>query len=123
MSVSNRDHFFLRRCCDLAHMDMGGASPNPKVGALLVCQNRVIGEGFHRKYGQAHAEVAAVNSVADSERKYIPDSTLYVSLEPCSFTGNTPPCTELILRNKIKKVVIGQTDPHPRVEGSGSSNA
>lgn len=110
---------FMQRCLDLALKGMGKVAPNPMVGAVLVYGNRIIGEGYHEKYGQAHAEVNCINSVAESDRHLISASTLYVSLEPCSHFGKTPPCTNLILANKIPKVVIGSMDPFKEVNGKG----
>lgn len=110
---------FMQRCFDLARLGAGNVSPNPMVGAVLVYEGRIIGEGWHQQYGQAHAEVNAVNSVRAEERKNIPDSTLYVSLEPCNIHGKTPPCTSLILKEKIKKVVISCIDHTPEVKGGG----
>ena len=94
-------------------------APNPMVGAVLVHENRIIGEGFHKQYGEAHAEVNCLMSVHGSDRKLIPFSTLYVSLEPCCHFGKTPPCTDLILREKIPHVVIGCRDPFTLVDGKG----
>jgi diaminohydroxyphosphoribosylaminopyrimidine deaminase/5-amino-6-(5-phosphoribosylamino)uracil reductase len=110
---------FMQRCFDLARLGAGNVSPNPMVGAVLVHEGRIIGEGWHQQYGQAHAEVNAVDSVRAEERKFIPDSTLYVSLEPCNVFGKTPPCTSLILKEKIKKVVISCIDHTPEVKGGG----
>lgn len=112
---------FMQRCFDLARLGAGNVSPNPTVGAVLVHEGRIIGEGWHQQYGQAHAEVNAVNSVQAEEKRYIPDSTLYVSLEPCNIQGKTPPCTSLILKEKIKKVVIACIDQTPEVKGGGVS--
>jgi len=109
----------MRRCFDLARLGAGSVSPNPMVGAVLVHQARIIGEGFHRKYGQAHAEVNAVNSVRPDDRHLLPESTLYVSLEPCCIFGKTPPCTNLILEHRIPKVVISCLDQTPGVAGRG----
>ncbi len=115
------DQLFMQRCFDLARLGAGQVSPNPMVGAVLVHQGRIIGEGWHRQYGQAHAEVNAVNSVQEEDRALVRDSTLYVSLEPCNIQGNTPPCTGLILKEQIKKVVIACIDHTPEVKGSGIS--
>lgn len=109
----------MRRCLDLARKGMGKVSPNPMVGAVLVYDNRIIGEGYHEVYGQAHAEVNCINSVVESDRHLVSASTLYVSLEPCSHFGKTPPCTNLILANNITKVVIGSLDPFKEVNGKG----
>jgi diaminohydroxyphosphoribosylaminopyrimidine deaminase/5-amino-6-(5-phosphoribosylamino)uracil reductase len=89
------------------------------VGALLVHQGRIIGEGYHRKYGEAHAEVNCIASMAPPDRHLIKESTLYVSLEPCSHFGKTPPCTDLIIKNEIRTVVVACTDPYAKVNGSG----
>ena len=112
-------HLYMQRCFDLARLGAGRVSPNPMVGAVLVYDGRIIGEGWHRQYGQAHAEVNAVASVRQEERHLIPDSTLYVSLEPCNIHGKTPPCTSLLLREGIRKVVISCLDQTPGVQGKG----
>lgn len=114
------DHtFWMRRCLDLALRGSGSVSPNPLVGAVIVHENRVIGEGWHRQYGMEHAEVNAFNAVSEEDRKLVPDSTLYVNLEPCNHHGNTPPCSLRIHQEGIKKVVVGSVDPDPRVAGEG----
>ena len=113
------DEMWMGRCFDLARQGIGYVSPNPPVGAVLVHQHRIIGEGFHSKFGGPHAEVEAVRSVADSDRHLIPHSVLYVSLEPCCVTGKTPPCTNLILSEGIKDVRISTLDPNPQVAGKG----
>lgn len=110
---------YIKRCFDLAVLGAGSVSPNPMVGAVLVYNNHIIGEGWHRQVGQAHAEVNAVNSVAPGSRHLIARSTLYVSLEPCCIHGRTPPCTDLILRHKIPRVVVSVTDQTPGVQGKG----
>jgi diaminohydroxyphosphoribosylaminopyrimidine deaminase/5-amino-6-(5-phosphoribosylamino)uracil reductase len=115
------DAFWMRRCLDLAARGHGRVSPNPAVGAVLVHDGRLIGEGWHRRFGGPHAEVEAVASVTDADRPLIPRSTLYVSLEPCCITGKTPPCTDLIIRERIPRVVIGATDPNPLVAGRGKA--
>jgi diaminohydroxyphosphoribosylaminopyrimidine deaminase/5-amino-6-(5-phosphoribosylamino)uracil reductase len=89
------------------------------VGAVLEYRGRIIGEGFHRQYGKEHAEVACIQSVAPDDRQLIPDSTLYVSLEPCAHFGKTPPCTDLIIEHRIQQVVIACRDPFPAVNGRG----
>jgi len=119
MQINSMDSAYLARCFDLARLGAGSVNPNPMVGAVLVYENRIIGEGFHQIYGGAHAEVNAVNSVTELDRKYIPDSTLYVSLEPCCIFGNTPPCTQLILDQGIKKVIISVLDQTAEVSGNG----
>jgi len=115
----NTHEAYMRRCFDLARLGAGSVSPNPMVGAVLVHQNRIIGEGFHRQYGFAHAEVNAVNNVRAEDRQLLPEATLYVSLEPCCIFGKTPPCTNLILENRIPKVVISCLDQTPGVAGNG----
>ncbi len=109
----------MARCIQLACNGSGNAAPNPLVGAVLVFKNRIIGEGYHQQYGLAHAEVNCINSVAENDLHLLQDSTLYVSLEPCSHFGKTPPCADLIIRKKIPQVVIGCTDSFKKVNGSG----
>lgn len=110
---------YIRRTFQLAQLGAGKASPNPMVGAVLVHNDRIIGEGYHQRHGQAHAEVNALKSVAKADRHLIEKSTLYVSLEPCCIFGRTPPCTNLILEHKIPKVVISCLDLTPKVAGNG----
>ncbi len=117
--MHHQDTVFMQRCFDLARLGAGQVSPNPMVGAVLVYDNRIIGEGFHRRYGEAHAEVHAVQSVAEADRHLISKATLYVSLEPCCIFGRTPPCTDLILAQRIPKVVISCLDQTPGVAGQG----
>jgi len=107
----------MGRCIELASKNIGYTYPNPLVGSVIVCDNKIIGEGSHEKYGESHAEVNAINSVED--KRLLKDSTLYVNLEPCNHYGKTPPCTEAIINNNIKKVVIGSQDPNKLVSGSG----
>lgn len=111
--------FLMQRCLQIAENGRMLAMPNPSVGALIVYQNRIIGEGHTSEYGGSHAEVNAIRSVAENDLHLIPLSTLYVSLEPCSHFGKTPPCVQLIIENKFIKVVIGTRDPHPLVGGNG----
>lgn len=113
------DEYYMQRCFDLAWKGIGKVTPNPMVGAVLVHEGRIIGEGYHRAYGQAHAEVNALESVADQDRALLPASTLYISLEPCCFHGKTPPCTDLIIRHRIPRVVISVLDDTPEVAGKG----
>ncbi len=110
---------YMQRCFDLAALGEGHTAPNPMVGAVLVHEGRIIGEGFHAEYGGPHAEVNAVASVPASLRHLIPASTLYVSLEPCCITGKTGACTSLILKEGIKKVVVSCLDMTPGVAGQG----
>ncbi len=109
----------MYRCLQLAQLGCGHVAPNPMVGAVLVFNNRIIGEGYHAQYGKAHAEVNCINSVAEIDKVLIEKSTLYVSLEPCVHFGKTPPCTNLILQHKIPKVVIGCSDSFGEVNGKG----
>ena len=110
---------YMLRCIELARLGAGYVAPNPMVGAVLVYNERIIGEGWHRQYGKAHAEVNCINSVSNDDRHLIPQSTMYVSLEPCVHFGKTPPCSDLIIQNKIQKVVIGCRDPFAEVDGKG----
>ena len=107
----------MQRCLQLALKGLGNVSPNPMVGCVIIHENKIIGEGYHQKYGEAHAEVNAINSVQD--KSLLKSSTLYVSLEPCNHFGKTPPCADLILKYEIPNVVIGIHDPFEKVNGSG----
>lgn len=107
----------MYRCLELARLGAGRVAPNPMVGCVIVHQGEIIGEGFHRDYGKAHAEVNAINAVKNQE--LLVESTIYVSLEPCAHRGLTPPCSELIIGKKIPKVVIGTIDPFNAVAGKG----
>ena len=109
----------MRRCLELAKQGAGYVASNPMVGAVLVHEKKIIGEGFHQQYGGPHAEVNCINSVSGQEKHKILSSVLYVSLEPCSHFGKTPPCTDLIIANKIPEVVIGCRDPFKEVDGKG----
>ncbi|MEZ4925883.1 MAG: bifunctional diaminohydroxyphosphoribosylaminopyrimidine deaminase/5-amino-6-(5-phosphoribosylamino)uracil reductase RibD [Saprospiraceae bacterium] len=113
------DRIYMQRCFELARLGAGSVSPNPMVGAVLVYQNRIIGEGWHKAYGEAHAEVNCFNSVNTADQQFIPEATLYCSLEPCSHVGKTPPCADLILKMRPKRVVIANIDPNPQVAGKG----
>lgn len=114
------DLIYMSRCLELATKGTGKAAPNPVVGAVLVYKGQIIGEGWHKKYGEAHAEVNCINdAVQNGFEKLIPESVLYVSLEPCAHFGKTPPCADLIIRYKIPKVVIGCRDPFEFVNGKG----
>lgn len=108
----------MHRCLQLAALG-ARARPNPMVGAVLVHNNKIIGEGYHEQYGKAHAEVNCINNVSAENKQYIHKSTLYVSLEPCSHFGKTPPCTDLIIDNKIPVVVIAGKDNFSEVNGKG----
>lgn len=112
-----KDSLYMQRCIDLAYLGQRIVMPNPMVGAVIVYNDCIIGEGYHQKYGEAHAEVNAINSVENKELlKY---STIYVSLEPCAHFGKTPPCSDLIIKHKIKRVVIGCIDTFSEVAGKG----
>jgi diaminohydroxyphosphoribosylaminopyrimidine deaminase/5-amino-6-(5-phosphoribosylamino)uracil reductase len=115
----NTQEQYMQHCIDLALKGAGQVSPNPMVGAVLVYNNRIIGEGWHKQYGQAHAEVNCIASVSDNDRELISKSTLYVSLEPCAHHGKTPPCADLIVQNNIPEVIIGCTDSYKEVSGKG----
>ncbi len=115
----NEHIVYMNRCLQLAKMGEGFVSPNPMVGAVLVYENRVIGEGFHAEYGHAHAEVQCLQSVSNDDQQWINQSTLYVSLEPCNHFGKTPPCVDLILKMEIPKVVIACRDSSSKVNGQG----
>ena len=108
---------YMRRCLDLARKGIGRVSPNPMVGCVIVKEGKIIGEGYHRKYGEAHAEVNAIESVKD--KTLLEGSTLFVNLEPCSHHGKTPPCAERIVKEKIAEVVICNIDTNPLVAGRG----
>lgn len=116
-SLYSADEFYMRRALHLAKNGAGSVSPNPMVGAVIVSDGKIIGEGFHRKYGEAHAEVNAVNSVTD--KSLLKKSTIYVTLEPCAHFGKTPPCCDLIIRCGIPRVVVGCKDPFAKVSGKG----
>ncbi len=111
------DELLIQRTFDLARLGMGSVSPNPQVGCVIVRDGEVIGEGWHRKYGEAHAEVNAVASISD--KNLLTGSTVYVNLEPCSHHGKTPPCSDLLIQRGIKKVVISNLDTNPLVAGNG----
>jgi diaminohydroxyphosphoribosylaminopyrimidine deaminase / 5-amino-6-(5-phosphoribosylamino)uracil reductase len=113
------DDIFMHRCIELAMHGAGNVATNPMVGAVLVHDGKIIGEGYHQKYGEPHAEPNCINSVTAENRNLIPLSTLYVSLEPCAHHGKTPPCADLVIRNGIRKVVIGTRDPFQQVNGKG----
>ena len=109
----------MRRCFELAKQGEGKVAPNPMVGAILVFNDSIIGEGYHNEFGKEHAEVNCINSVANEHLHLVNQSTLYVSLEPCAHFGKTPPCTNLIIEKKIPRVVIGCQDSFLKVDGKG----
>ncbi|MFI3296621.1 MAG: bifunctional diaminohydroxyphosphoribosylaminopyrimidine deaminase/5-amino-6-(5-phosphoribosylamino)uracil reductase RibD [bacterium] len=111
------DIIYMQRCLQLAQQAEGKTTPNPMVGAVIVCDDKIIGEGYHHRAGEPHAEPNAIASVQDKE--LLKNSTMYVSLEPCSHYGKTPPCADLIVSMGIKRVVVATLDPNPRVAGRG----
>ncbi len=115
------DALYMQRCLHLAKIGAGSVSPNPMVGSVLVANGRIIGEGYHRRAGEAHAEVKAIESVQAADRHLIRESTLYVNLEPCSHYGRTPPCSKRIVEEGIPRVVIAAPDPNEEVSGGGTA--
>jgi diaminohydroxyphosphoribosylaminopyrimidine deaminase/5-amino-6-(5-phosphoribosylamino)uracil reductase len=109
----------MQRCLELARLGSGHVAPNPMVGSVLVFEDRIIGEGYHELYGKAHAEVNCIASVRPEDERFIPLSTIYVSLEPCAHHGKTPPCADLIIAKQIPRVIVGCRDPFPQVNGKG----
>ena len=113
------DEKFMRRCIQLAKNGQQNAKPNPMVGAVIVHNGRIIGEGYHVRCGQGHAEVNAFASVKAEDEALLPESTIYVSLEPCSHYGKTPPCADLIIKKGVRRVVVGCIDEFAEVQGRG----
>lgn len=113
------DEKYMRRCLQLAANGIQGARPNPMVGAVIVADGRIIGEGYHVRCGQGHAEVNAFASVRPEDEALLADATIYVSLEPCSHYGKTPPCADLIIEKGVRRVVVGCMDPFAEVQGRG----
>ena len=113
----NFDEKIMLKCIELAKKGKDNVFPNPMVGSIIVFENKIIGKGYHEKYGKNHAEVNAINSVFDKGK--LKESTIYINLEPCSHHNNTPPCADLIIKHKIKNVVIGIEDPFHLVSGNG----
>ena len=117
------DELYMQRCLDLAKLGMENVSPNPMVGCVIVHENQIIGEGYHQKIGEAHAEVNAINDVfknyGDKAPTLLKNATAYVSLEPCAHFGKTPPCADLLVKHQLKKVVICNKDPFSGVNGKG----
>lgn len=113
----------MQRCLEIAELGLGSVSPNPMVGCVIVHENQIIGEGYHKKFGGAHAEVNAIQAVFDQypeqAAELLSQSTVYVNLEPCAHFGKTPPCADLLIRHQVKKVIIGNTDPFADVNGKG----
>lgn len=120
MSAIATDSAMMHRALQLARLGAGHVSPNPMVGAVIIASDgRIIGEGWHRRYGSGHAEVNAVASVSEADRHLLPEATIYVTLEPCSHYGKTPPCAKLLIDNRLRRVVVGAPDPNPLVSGRG----
>jgi diaminohydroxyphosphoribosylaminopyrimidine deaminase / 5-amino-6-(5-phosphoribosylamino)uracil reductase len=117
MDTQSVDKMYMARCLELAQNGQGNVAPNPMVGALIVHNDRIIGEGYHIKFGDLHAEINAINSVKD--KSLLKESTLYLSLEPCSHFGKTPPCTDTIIATEIPRIVIATMDVNPKVMGRG----
>lgn len=113
----NKDEQFMQRAIDLAKIAGVNATPNPLVGAVIVHQDTIIGEGFHQQFGEAHAEVNAISQIENQE--LLKESTIYITLEPCAHIGKTPPCAELLIQKQFKRVVIGTVDPFAKVAGKG----
>lgn len=115
----SEDEKYMQRCIQLAANGIQGTRPNPMVGAVIVANDRVIGEGYHVRCGEGHAEVNAFASVQPEDEHLLPEATLYVSLEPCSHYGKTPPCADLIIKKGVRRVVVGTIDPFAEVQGRG----
>lgn len=117
--MNTTDELYMRRCLQLARNGRQTTEPNPMVGAVIVHNDRIIGEGWHIRPGGGHAEVNAFASVSPEDEALLPESTIYVSLEPCSHWGRTPPCADLIVRKGVCRCVVGCQDPFPEVQGRG----
>ena len=115
----NDDIIYMKMALALAEKGVGWVNPNPMVGAVIVHEGRIIGEGWHRHFGGPHAEVNAVQSVRPADESLLPNSTIYVNLEPCSHWGKTPPCAELLVEKGFRRVVVGCQDPNEKVAGRG----
>ena len=121
-TTQTTDERYMRRCLQLARCGLLGAKPNPMVGAVVVYNDRIIGEGYHIHCGEGHAEVNAFAAIRPEDEPFLPHSTLYVSLEPCSHYGKTPPCADLIIRKGVARVVVGCVDPFPKCRGEASKS-
>lgn len=119
MNQSTTDEMYMRRCLQLAACGRRNASPNPMVGAVIVAGGRIIGEGYHVRCGEGHAEVNAFASVSPEDERLLPEAVMYVSLEPCAHYGKTPPCADLIVRKGVRRVVVGCVDTFAKVSGRG----
>jgi diaminohydroxyphosphoribosylaminopyrimidine deaminase/5-amino-6-(5-phosphoribosylamino)uracil reductase len=109
------DNYYMRMAIRLARKGIGKTNPNPMVGAVIVKDGKIIGRGYHKKCGDCHAEINAINNVKGSIR----GSTFYITLEPCSHYGRTPPCVDTLIKKKLERVVVGTPDPNPEVNGKG----
>lgn len=109
------EELYMQRALQLAEKGKGSVSPNPLVGCVIVAENQIIGEGYHATYGEAHAEVNALNSIAEEDKNLLSQATVYVTLEPCSHFGKTPPCADALIKANVKKVVVATLDPNPLV--------
>lgn len=114
-----QDEKYMKRCLQLARGGRQNAKPNPMVGAVIVARDRIIGEGYHVRCGEGHAEVNAFASLKPQDEHLLPEATIYVSLEPCSHYGKTPPCADLIIKKGVKRAVVGCVDPFAKVHGNG----
>lgn len=119
MTTMQTDEIYMRRCLQLARCGEFYAKPNPMVGAVIVADERIIGEGYHVRCGEGHAEVNAFASVSPADEHLLPEATIYVSLEPCSHWGKTPPCADLIVKKGVRRAVVGCIDPFAEVQGRG----
>ncbi len=119
MNQQEQDEHYMQRCLQLAAGGRQNARPNPMVGAVIVADGRIIGEGYHQRCGEAHAEVGAFRSVRAADEHLLAESCIYVSLEPCSHYGKTPPCADLIIKKGVKRCVVGTEDPFSEVHGRG----
>ena len=119
MPQTSIDERYMHRCLELASHGLLTCRPNPMVGAVIVARERIIGEGYHRRCGEGHAEVNAFASVRQADESLLPEATIYVSLEPCAHYGKTPPCADLIVSKGVRRVVVGCVDPFAKVQGRG----
>ena len=114
---SSQDTLYMQRALELASLGQAEVAPNPMVGCVIVKDGSIIGEGWHQRYGEAHAEKNAIDQVSDPNQ--LAGSTVYVNLEPCSHFGKTPPCCDLLIQHQVARVVVGNYDPNPLVNGAG----
>ena len=119
MNQTATDEKYMRRCIQLARCGRNESRPNPMVGCVIALDGRILGEGYHVRCGEGHAEVNAFRAVRANDEALLPQATLYVSLEPCSHHGKTPPCCDLIIEKGVRRVVVGCVDPFAEVQGRG----